>query len=101
MTSNQDPWKLSKREVDTIEAICKYGNHTKAAGSLYLSPYTLRGYLKTLTEKMRVHNSVRAAVLWTEWKWSQKLEQASQAQKADDIGLSSLPSNSSKDKQTS
>ncbi len=98
MISDGNPWKLSKREQVTIEAVCLHGNRERAADAIFRSPDTVNSSLRDIRWKMRVTDTVRAAVLWTEWKWSQKLEQA---QKADDIGLSSLSGNSSKDKQTS
>lgn len=73
VSRDKPPW-LSPREIEVIEAIIKYGDQTRAARALGISPYTARNHLGTIRMVYGVDSTLKAAIAYDRWKYGRSAE---------------------------
>lgn len=56
----QETVKLSARETEVLEQLSKGLNYIGIAGSLFISPSTVRKHIENIYAKLRVHNKIEA-----------------------------------------
>jgi DNA-binding CsgD family transcriptional regulator len=83
----KDPWKLTEREVEVIEAMCELGSRKLVAEELYIAKVTVDDHMRHLMAKMREQTALRACVEWMKWKLG---EEHAEAQKASALRLSAV-----------
>lgn len=59
-----NPWNLTGRECDTIEAVVKMGSAKLAAREIGVAPKTVEIFMHSVRQKMGVHHTVIAAVAY-------------------------------------
>ena len=63
-----NPWKLSPREADTLDAVVEHGCRKAVARHMGLTLNTVDSHIKRTKAKMRMTSTVVQAVHWDRWK---------------------------------
>lgn len=63
-----NPWGLTPREADIMDAICEYGCQKLAARALNRSMHTVQQHIWTANKKMGCLLGVRKFILWDRWR---------------------------------
>lgn len=71
-----DPWRLTKREHDAIQALVDHGIQKLAARAVGISLYTFRSRLTNVYAKMDCREAVSAAVKYDRWRTRETLGDA-------------------------
>jgi len=75
-TSHENPWNLSKREVDTMDAMVKHYCVKRASDALHLSEHTVRDHVCNAGQKMRCGRTIlEKYLLWDRFRQKQQREQ--------------------------
>ncbi|OFY67294.1 MAG: DNA-binding response regulator [Bacteroidetes bacterium RIFCSPLOWO2_02_FULL_36_8] len=61
-------FNLTKRELEILELIAVGNNYQKIAGTLFISPRTVRKHIENIYTKLQVHNKVEAIQIATKNK---------------------------------
>lgn len=70
--SGKNPWRLSTREADTMDAICVCGLRKVVAARLGIAGVTVQDHLKSARVKMRAPNTLVQAVMWDRFRRSEE-----------------------------
>lgn len=65
---NLNPWGLTRREVDMMDAMCETGSLKGAARRLGLTEWGAGVHQKHAYAKMGVHEKVRACIIFDRWR---------------------------------
>lgn len=71
MKPEQNPWNLSPREIEVMEAMCKLGCAKLVAKDLSLSLKTIYDYLYNTSKRMRKRFSLTKYLAWDRWRLQQ------------------------------
>lgn len=67
-TKYPNPWDLTPRQADTMDAMCEHGCHKLAARALGLSASTLQANIFDANRKMGSLLGVRKYIVWDRWR---------------------------------
>jgi DNA-binding NarL/FixJ family response regulator len=64
-----NPWNLSPRQCEALDALVQVGCNKKIASALGIeNPDALKNQFRRACEKVGVENRVQLAVAWDRWK---------------------------------
>jgi DNA-binding CsgD family transcriptional regulator len=66
-SSRRNPWGLTPREAEVMDAVCAAGSHKQAARVLGISDLTVKTATYRIGKKMRAEGSTRY-VEWDQWR---------------------------------
>lgn len=63
-----NPWRLTAREAELMDALCRSGLLKVAAAEIGMSNNTARGHMKVISARIGERTITRACIKWTEWR---------------------------------
>lgn len=60
---------LKVREKEILRMVVKGHKDNQIAAALYLSPHTVRWYLRSAVKKLNAHSRAHAAVIFSQSRW--------------------------------
>jgi len=57
---DEENFALTKRETEVLEHLSKGSDYNEIAGTLFVSPFTVRKHIENIYTKLQVHNKVQA-----------------------------------------
>jgi hypothetical protein len=73
MKPKQNPWDLSPRQIEVMEAMCKLGCAKLVAKDLNLSLKTIHAHLYDTSRRMRKRFSLTKYLAWDRWRLQQRV----------------------------
>ncbi len=71
-----NPWNLTKREVETMDAMVEHYSIKRAANATGVAVYTLNDHIKSAVKKMKCEGSIiQKYLLWDRFRQQQQREQ--------------------------
>ena len=71
-----NPWGLTDREGEVLDALLEHGTSKYAAKALGLSHRTVEAHLRNIIPKMPAGNKMKVVVLWDRWATAQRAANA-------------------------
>lgn len=72
MKTHTNPWRLSPRQVEVMDTVCKVGCYKSTARSLDIETKTVEMIMNAITNKMGMDNRVQRILAWDRWRQKQQ-----------------------------
>jgi FixJ family two-component response regulator len=66
-----NPWNLTPRQAQVMDAIVSTGCNKRAADALGLSHYTICSHMRSVIDRMGMQTYLQRALAWDRWRRGQ------------------------------